>query len=158
MRRFYLLLIVCFVYFNSAYALDVSDQDAIREIITHYAKAWNDHEGKGFGDGFAEDADFVNIFGMHFSGKAEIEVRHIKILQAFLKDSKMTILNTKLREVQPGLVIAIVKWRVDGFRQPGFDVRLPGVTREGIFTHVFLLRDSQWEIVASQNTLIPENL
>ena len=158
MRSFHALLCICFVYLNSVFALETADQTVIQEIITNYAKAWNDQAGKGFGDGFAEDADFVNIFGMHFSGKAEIEVRHIKILQAFLKDSKMTILSAKLREVQPGLVIALVKWKVDGFRQPGSDMRLPGVTREGIFTQVFLLRDHQWEIVASQNTLIPENL
>ena len=125
MHRFHTLLFVCFIYIHSAFALETADRDAIQDIIESYTKAWNDHEGKGFGEGYAKDADFVNIFGMYFVGKDEIEFRHVKILQSFLKDSKLDILSTKLREVQPGLVVAIVKWKVDKFRQPGSDISLP---------------------------------
>jgi uncharacterized protein (TIGR02246 family) len=155
MYKLYSYLFICLLYLNVASALDSADRDTIQDIIKGYTIAWNDHAGKGFGEGFAVDADFVNIFGMHFSGKEEIEIRHIKILQAFLKDSKMQILNTTLREVQPGLVIGVVKWKVEGFRQPGSDMSLPGISREGIFTQVFVKREHQWEITASQNTLIP---
>ena len=99
MYRFQALLFICFAYLNSAFAFETSDQTAIQESIKNYTVAWNDHEGRGFGEGFTADADFVNIFGMHFSGKSEIELRHVKILQSFLKDSKLHILSTKLREV-----------------------------------------------------------
>ena len=157
MRKFTSALLICVICLGSLFGLDQADQTAIQEIIQNYANAWNDHEGRGFGGGFAADADFVNIFGMHFSGKAEIESRHIQILQSFLKGSKLHILSAKLREVQPGLVIAVVRWRADGFRQPGSDMSLPGVQREGVFTQVFVQHDHQWEIVASQNTLVPNS-
>ena len=113
------------------------------------------HAGKGFADGFTEHADFVNIFGMHFVGRAEIEARHVAILQTLLKDSTLEILEIKLREVQPGLVVAIVRWQVEGFRSPHTDLTQPGVTRRGIFSHLFIQVAERWQITATQNTLIP---
>lgn len=136
--------------------LDNADQKAIQEVINVYRDAWNQNEGKGFGDGFTEDADFVNIFGMHFSGKAEIEMRHVQILQSFLKNSILEIVDTQLREVQPGLVIAIVHWKLLGYRTPSSDMLKPSDTREGIFTQVFIHSNEKWEITASQNTMKPK--
>jgi uncharacterized protein (TIGR02246 family) len=153
MSKYIEVFSILFLLFHSLSALEKGDEQAISAIIDQYADAWNHHAGKGFGEGFAQDADFVNIFGMHFSGREEIELRHIKILETFLKDSKLEILSSQLREIHPGLVIALVRWKIDGFRQPGSD--LPGVIREGIFTQIFAHDPNRWEIVASQNTLIP---
>lgn len=136
-------------------ALDQQDRLSIQEVIKGYVASWNERAGVGFGEGFTEDADFVNIMGMCFKGREEIEIRHMIILKTFLKDSKMEILDTQLREAQPGLVIALVKWKVDHFRTPGTDLNQPGVIREGVFTHVFIKPDKKWEITATQNTLIP---
>jgi uncharacterized protein (TIGR02246 family) len=131
---------------NSLFAFE---QDEIESIIQDYTHAWNLHEGRGFGANFTEDADFVNIFGDHFSGKDEIEKRHVAILQTFLKGSILEILDTRLREVQPGLVIALVRWKIQN------PVSLKLDNREGIFTQVFIQSSSTWQITASQNTLIP---
>lgn len=134
-------------FISCAFALEKVDVAAIEKVIAGYTQAWNEQGCKGFGDGFTQDADFVNIFGMKFTGREEIEARHISILQTFLKNSKMQILKTDLREAQKGVVIATVYWRVDGFKGPG-------VVQDGIFTQVFIQKDDKWEITASQNTLI----
>lgn len=139
---------------NVAFALEPADQDAIHTVIQTYTHAWNALGCKGFADGFTEDADFVNIFGMKFTGKEEIEERHVKILQTFFKGSKLEILATQLREVQPSFVIATVPWRLHGFRAPGSDNTLPGEVRDGIFTQVFIKSKDTWKITASQNTLV----
>lgn len=147
---------LCLFLISSALsALEQVDRQEIQEIIQGYTDSWNQRACKGFADGFADDADFVNIFGMHFQGKAEIEKRHIQILQNFLKGSTLEILNTQMREAQPGVVIALVRWRCQGYRNPRSDLSKPGETREGIFTQVFLHANNKWEITASQNTLIP---
>lgn len=133
-------------------ALEQEDQYAIQKIIQGHKTSWNEKGGHGFADGFTEDADFVNIFGMKFSGREEIENRHIKIIQTIFKGSFFEILDVTLRKVTPGLVIAIVKWRLEGFRKPGSEAT---ETREGIFTHVFINQRNKWEITATQNTLFP---
>ena len=50
------------------------------------------------------------------------------------------------------LVIALVHWRVTGFRRPVDEEGERGV-REGLFTHVFVERDGIWEITASHNAI-----
>lgn len=83
MNRFYkiYLLLALFICSGvSGYSLEENDRAAIHEAIKDYVESWNHRGGKGFGNDFTEDADFVNIVGMHFSGKAEIEFRHIQIL------------------------------------------------------------------------------
>lgn len=135
---------------NHTIALSNLEQADIEEIIHSYAQAWNEQAGVGFAKDFSEDADFVNIYGMHFSGREEIESRHVHIMQTFLKDSKIKIENIKLREVNPGLVIALIDWSVEGFRM--MHSNKVG-KREGLFTQVFLFDNNKWEIIASQNTL-----
>jgi uncharacterized protein (TIGR02246 family) len=149
-------VLVMLSLFSGAFALEQTDRSAIQKVIQDYTDSWNLHGGKGFADGFTEDADFVNIFGGKFSGKAEIENRHIKIIQTIFKDSKFEILSTQLREVQPGVVTALVDWQLKGFRTPGSDMSLPGETRKGVFTQVFIRSGDAWKIAASQNTLMPK--
>lgn len=148
------LLFILFVSVTPLFSLEETDRASIEKIIHDYTAAWNHHEGKGFADGFTDDASFVNIFGMTFSGKAEIEERHLKILQTIHRGSTLDILKTQFREVQPGLVIGLVHWKLDGFRYPGSDYNKPGDTHYGVFTQVFIITNDEWKITASQNTLI----
>ena len=128
-------------------ALEKCDQVAISNVIEHIKTVWNEHEGHGFADDYTQDADFVNIFGMAFSGKQEIETRHVKILETFLKGSVFEMIDVELREVRPDVVIAHVFWKVSNIQKPGNE------TMKGIFTHVLLKNGDKWEITATQNTL-----
>lgn len=153
-----IIIALCFSSLNSAFALEQADQQAIQDVIKGYTDSWNQKGGKGFADGYTDDADFVNIFGMHFSGKTEIEDRHVQILKTFLKDTTFEVVNLQLREVQPGLVIALVRWKLDGFSTPPSPSNQSIDIREGIYTQVFINTGKQWQITASQNTLIPNKL
>lgn len=135
---------------SSVFALDESDCKAINQIVDHFTNAWNYHEGHGSADFYAQDADFVNIFGMAFAGKEEIETRHIQIHESFLKGTIFEVIELKLREATQDVVIAHVYWKVTHTQNSGKD---PQPTK-GIFTHVFLKNQDKWEITATQNTLI----
>jgi uncharacterized protein (TIGR02246 family) len=135
----------------TSFALHPSDQKAINQIIDNFTKVWNDQEGHGFAEHYCNDADFVNIFGMIFLGKNEIEERHIKILKTFLKGSTFEVLNIRLREATSDVIIAHVEWKVSN-TPPSKKDSLNEM--KGIFTHVFLKNDDRWKITATQNTLI----
>jgi uncharacterized protein (TIGR02246 family) len=154
MKKFILLMSVFCCSFANVYSLSSQDSQAIHGILDGIKNSWNNNAGKGFADNYTEDADFVNIFGMHFSGKEEIESRHLAILDNFLKGSTFENLDIKLREVRPDLVIAIVKWNVNGFRTPLHRNETNAESsRKGLFTHVLVKEGQNWKIVASQNTL-----
>lgn len=146
-----MFIFVIFSITSSLSALSSTDRQKITQIVEHGANAWNNQGGRGFADYYSEDADFVNIFGMVFAGKKEIETRHIKILQTFLKGSTFEVLNVKLREAKPGMVIAIVQWQVTNIQNPS---KASTDTMKGVFTHVFLKKKNNWEITATQNTTI----
>ncbi|MES2344887.1 MAG: SgcJ/EcaC family oxidoreductase [Chlamydiota bacterium] len=129
---------------SSLSALDTTDRDAIHNIVEHVTHSWNAHQGRGFADHYTPDADFVNIFGMAFLGKKEIEERHIEILKTFLKGSIFEVTGLKLREAKPDVVIAQVHWKVTNIKNP----------MKGVFTHTFVKNQDGWEITSSQNTLI----
>ncbi len=136
---------------SSVFALDAEDRDAIHKIVGHFTNAWNQCEGRGLGDYYAEDADFVNIFGMAFSGKKEIENRHVKILETFLKGTVFEVTDLRVREVKPGVVMAQVYWVVSGIQKPGIQDK---EAMKGIFTHAFIKNNDQWAITSTQNTMI----
>ncbi len=133
---------------STLFALAPTDRQTIDKIVDHFTHAWNDCKGKGSGDYYAQDADFVNIFGTAFSGKQEIETRHVKIHETFLKGSRFEVVETKVREAKPEVVIAQVYWQVTNIQKPGAE------TMKGIFTHTFIKNNSTWEIASTQNTLI----
>ncbi|PCI94713.1 hypothetical protein COB11_03510 [Candidatus Aerophobetes bacterium] len=152
MKRYFAvyLFVLSLLFTSKAYVLETQDQGKIESIIKGYVHAWNHNKGRGFTNNFSEDASFVNIFGIDFLGKEKIQERHNQIHDSFLKDSIFEVTDLKLREVNPSLVITLVRWKVDGFRKPGTDVK---ETIYGIFSHTFVKTEDKWEIIACQNTL-----
>lgn len=148
-----LTIFLLFGSLQSGLALNKTDAEKINSIIYGYVDAWNIHAGRGFADNFSYESDFINIFGMHFHGKEDIQKRHNEILDTFLKGSVFTITNMEFREVKPDLVMAFVRWRVDGFHKPGTDLSGPGETIRGIFSHVMINDEGEWKVASTQNTL-----
>ena len=150
MKKIMCSFLTVFSMTTSLIALEPSDSNDINQIINHFTYVWNECHGHGSADFYTNDADFVNIFGMTFSGKDEIEARHVAIHEAFLKNSTFEILNVKIRETKPDVVIAHVNWSVSNLQIPGSEM----TEMQGIFTHILLKTDHQWKITASQNTPI----
>lgn len=152
-ERLFLTYITICLLFSPLYAIEETDVNSINTIIANYTKSWNERGCHGFADDFTEDADFINIFGMVFKGREEIEQRHVQILATIYKGSKLEILDTQLREIQPGIILALIRWKLYGYHTPRSDLSLPGETREGIFSQLFIESHGKWEITASQNTM-----
>jgi len=154
MRKFHAVFLLLFLFcVQSSFALNEKDEKKITNIIHGYVDSWNKTSGRGFADNFSMDSNFINIFGMHFHGKEAIQNRHNQIHDTFLKDSTFTITNLEISEVNPNLVMAFVRWKVDGFQKPGSREDEPKKTIEGIFSHVFVGHKDTWEITSTQNTL-----
>ncbi|MEC7839253.1 MAG: SgcJ/EcaC family oxidoreductase [Chlamydiota bacterium] len=154
MKKICLAAIFSFLFLHNAFTTEPEDEIAIGNILEDWSYAWNHQAGSGIGEHYSEHADFINIFGMHFKSKEEIEQRHIHILKTFLKDSLFEMTNIHLREISPNLIIGHVSWKVNGFHAAGQELSASGEIRQGIFTHVFVKNsDNKWEIVASHNTL-----
>lgn len=75
---------------NTAKSEDEPRQIAAR-FFEHLQSAWNRADGAGFAVPFADDADFVNIRGELFHGRAEIGRGHDMIFHTIYKGSTVRL-------------------------------------------------------------------
>jgi uncharacterized protein (TIGR02246 family) len=60
---------------------------AASQVLKRLDSAWNAADGARFAAEFSEDADVINIFGAHFSGRADIAKRMQSIFETVFKGS-----------------------------------------------------------------------
>ena len=51
----------------------------VETVLADLQESWNRHDMVTFAAQFTQDADFVNVLGMHLRGRSAIEAQHIAI-------------------------------------------------------------------------------
>jgi uncharacterized protein (TIGR02246 family) len=128
---------------------DQTDQIAIERIVTAFIDAWNRHDMKALAALFAEDADFVNVIGLHWRGRAEIEKNHVAIHQTRMKNSQLRTTALSQRFLRPDVALAHATWQLQG--DTGVDGKA-AAPRRGILMAVVVKQGKGWTIAAAQNT------
>lgn len=129
-----------------------ADETAIRALVAAQAEAWNRGDAAAWSKDFAPDADFVNIFGMVFSGRTEIEDRHAGIFASFFKGSRTTVTVRRLVFPAPRVAIVDTDHVVTGYGAlPPVLHPVDGAVRTRM-KYVMSKGPTGWRIVAAQNT------
>jgi uncharacterized protein (TIGR02246 family) len=123
--------------------------DDVNRIVAAFADAWNRHDMVALAELFARDAEFVNVVGMWWKGRAEIKQAHEFTHSTIFKNSRLTTSETSVRFPTPDLAIARSRWSLEGHTSPEGAALPP---RNGILVHVVALMDGKWSIIDSQNT------
>jgi uncharacterized protein (TIGR02246 family) len=110
---------------------------------------WNAHDMRRFAELFTEDADFVNVIGLWWHGRSEIQKAHEALHATRMKDSHLAATDTAVRVLGPNAAVILVRWELTG--DTGIDgVTLP--TRHGILSLVTVSAGGKWLIASAQNT------
>jgi uncharacterized protein (TIGR02246 family) len=137
----------------NAFASQAED-DAIREVQTRQAAAWNANDAEAYAGLFAEDGEVVNVLGWWWRGRAEIRSKLSEAFAWVFRDSHLAITAVHTRFLDPSTAIAHVRWTLDGAKAPP---GAPAPPREGIQLQVLRKTGDQWLIVSFQNTnSVPE--
>jgi uncharacterized protein (TIGR02246 family) len=123
------------------------DLAALHQIVRRLETAWNAGDGEAFSTPFAEDSDFVNIRGEHFSGRAAIGAGHAAIFRTVYAGSTNQMTLEAARLLRPEAALARVSSVLDVPRGP-----LVGRHRAR-FTLVLTKERSGWQIATLHNTL-----
>jgi uncharacterized protein (TIGR02246 family) len=110
---------------------------------------WNNHDMKSFAKLFAEDADFVNVIGMWWHGRPEIQKQHEALHATRMRNSNLVAAETAVRLLRPDVAVIHVRWQLTG------DTGIDGVTlppRRGVLSFVTVRTGSKWLIASAQNT------
>ena len=57
-------------------SISASDQEEILAVVMRGQEAWNRHDMKAWTERLTDEADWVNIVGMHWRGKAAVLKAH----------------------------------------------------------------------------------
>ena len=131
------------------------DRAAVESVVRAFSECWNQHDMEAFAELFAPDAEFVNVVGMWWKGRAEIKTAHEFTHSTMFKSSRLTILETSVRFPVPELAIARSRWLLENHVGPDGE---PLPARHGVLVNVLTRRGGRWSIIDAQNTDIIEGV
>ena len=128
----------------------MSDATTIRvgadTIAAALTAAWNAGDSAAFAREFTSDADFVNIFAMHFTGRDAIAKAHQFIFDGFYRGSRNAFSVVKTRAFGSDAIVAHI----------AADLQIPQGPMAGslrsLATAVLVRGASGWSIVSFHNT------
>ena len=127
-----------------------SPEGANRAMAVAFEAAWNRHDMHAFGAMLTIDADWVNVAGVHWKGREEIEREHVaRHAGPVFKDSVWTTRSVSVSILKPDLAVVHIEWSIREDRDPDGTPRQP---REGVLSWVTVKDGSVWRIRAGHNT------
>ena len=122
----------------------------VEQVVGPMFAAWNRGDLESYVSHWSEDADLVNVLGMHHQGRAAI-LNELRFLHAgLLKGTNIRAAAHDVRWLGNDVAVVHVQWEMTRVPyRPGF---CESGVRQGVFTHVIRRIAERWEIVASQNT------
>jgi uncharacterized protein (TIGR02246 family) len=128
----------------------LTDEGAIQAILEQFEAAWNAYDSVGIAALFAEDANFIQIFGGQLDGRTAIEAAHRVIFNTIYRDSHASLMLRSIRFVRPDVAVVFAKAHVK-FKENNETREID--TRP---TLIVVKEQTKWRIVTFQNTKISE--
>ena len=139
----------------SVRADDGTTAAAIREHVERFVPAWNTHDMTALARLFAVDADFVNVVGIWWASRTEIQRAHEATHRTMFKDSTLAGRVASLKLVRPDVAVVHFTWSLVGARAPDGQA-VP--ERTGILVFLLSKEAGGWTIRAAQNTDIVQGV
>jgi uncharacterized protein (TIGR02246 family) len=127
-----------------------TDEAAIQAILQQIETAWNAYDSVSIAGLFAEDANFIQIFGGQLDGRAAIEAAHRVIFNTIYRGSHASFMLRSIRFVRPDVAVVFARAHVkfnENNETRGIETRP---------TLIIVKEQAKWQIVTFQNTKISE--
>jgi len=139
-----ILFLVC----SAAFAQNAAQEKAIEAQIEAFLTSWNKHDFSDMKNYIAEDCDFVNIVGMHWKGRENIQYAHQTFHDQAFKETPMEKRAVTIRFIKPDVAIAHLLWHIGVYNPPDGSKR---GDNDDLATIVFSKRNGKWMIMAMEN-------
>ena len=126
------------------------DEQAIERILQQIEIAWNHYDSVSLAAVFAEDANFIHIYGGQLDGRAAIEASHRNIFETIYKGSQVRFMLRNIRFLRPDVALLFARCRLQ-FKE-GHEAR----EIETRPTLVLVKEQDKWQIVGFQNTKVSD--
>jgi uncharacterized protein (TIGR02246 family) len=132
-------------------SLAPEDKAAIKAVVHEWELVWNEHKMSKLTPILTEDAEWVNVVGMWWRGRAEI----VRALEAFhatmFSHVQLHEVSLDIRAITPDVVIATETISQDAYNPLGGTEVKAGLTR---CTYTLVKRNGSWLVASGHNTII----
>lgn len=118
-------------------------------VVAGVIRAWNSGSATEFAGYFAENADLVNIHGMHLRGRQAIAGLYEMLFRSVFAKSSLQASVTSRRKLRSDIELIYLK--VNGNLRVN-EAREQNVVVSALLTH----HSNRWLIASMQNTLVSE--
>lgn len=132
-----------------------SKQNKPESIPKIFTEAWNNKDAQKIASLFDQEAEFVNVTGLWWHNREDIEKAHAYGLGTIFKHSTLSLVRTKVNYLADHIAVVLAKMKLSG-QTPIGDVSRPG-ERRNIFTFVVHKTGEKWVCASAQNTDIIPN-
>jgi uncharacterized protein (TIGR02246 family) len=127
----------------------MSDEQAVRALGSQMIELWNAHDMKAFAELFRDDAEFVNVYGMWWTGRERIQAEHEATHATVFRQSRLNARNIRVKFLRPDVASLHMLWELTGLALPDGQ-SLPD--RKGVLVYVLVRSAGEWRIAVGQNT------
>jgi uncharacterized protein (TIGR02246 family) len=102
----------------------------VKALVECWEAAWNASDMTAMWQLATDDIHWVNVVGMHWRGKAEVQKAHQFHFDLAFKDRSCKL--DEIESIEPlpgGAFVAVVRWSMGGYRRPNGMMRSPGRDR-----------------------------
>ena len=133
----------------NAQTMNAKDEAAIKRVVLAVGQALNDHDIKAYSEQFWDDADWINVMGMHWRGKANVVAAHEAYMSTVFHNGGYTYSDLIVNQAAANVAVVvktehtIEQTSPSGFKIPAGDDRL---------SFVVVKRNGKWKVLHGHNT------
>ena len=117
------------------------------EVVDVFARAWNAHNMKAFGDVLSDDADWVTVAGARLKGRTEIQAFLDKEHNGWARTTSMSTKGVAIRVLGADAAAVHFNWEITGaISRDG----QPAAPSRGVNLFVVAKQGTGWRVVAGQ--------
>ncbi len=120
------------------------------EIPALFVEAWMKRDANMLSSLFTEDAEFVNVVGLWWHNRKDIEKAHAYGFEKIFPDSDLVLRETTAKHLSKNIAVVHARMRLKN-QTPKAEVRTPSV-RQNIFSFVVQKQEGSWICVSAHNT------
>ncbi|MGA2647532.1 MAG: SgcJ/EcaC family oxidoreductase [Candidatus Sulfotelmatobacter sp.] len=123
----------------------------IERMVQSYEGIWNNHRLSELGTLFTEDAEWVNVVGMWWRGRADVVKAHEVFHATMFREVNIRCSGMEIRGIAPDVAIATLTVEVDDYVTPD------GREMNGVVDHltfVLVKIGGEWLIASGHNTTV----
>jgi uncharacterized protein (TIGR02246 family) len=132
-------------------AVSAADQEGIQKTLDAFGTTLTKMDFDAFGTLFTDDADFVNVVGMHWAGKAQIVKAHRIVFTTRYKATPQHFIEKSEATLAPGLVLVVGKILMDDYTAQDGKLMTNNQFR---MTLVMKKVGERWLIRSAENTIV----